>query len=105
MLTQLDLQNVARQARARGLHSSWVELLEFSQTTIGSLVDAYQALLRDSNSGALSHNPSDLRIMLKDNLSKALTSLTSETQVAKWESEILGDNGSSSKREDRPEGI
>ena len=105
MLTKTELENLARQARARGLRSSWAELLEFSQTVVGSLVDAYQTLLRDSNSGALSHNPGDPQIMLKDNLSKALTSLTSETQVARWESEILGDNGSSSKREDRPEGI
>jgi len=98
MLTQMDLENLARKTRARGLHSSWIELLEFSQTVVGNLVDAYQTLLRDSDGGDLAKNPIGLRTMLQDNLSKALISLTSEAQVAKWKSEILGDNGNSSQR-------
>ena len=91
MLTYTDLEQLARQMRARGLHSSWIELIEFSQSVVGSLIDAYQALLRDSASSgrAFSGNPGDLQTMLKENLAKALTFLTSEAQVAKWESEAL----------------
>lgn len=87
MLTQTDLENAARQMRDRGLHSSWIELIEFSRCTVGSLVDAYQALLRSSACS------DDLQVTLKDNLARALTSLTSESQVARWESEALSGIG------------
>ena len=91
MLKQADLEQLARQIRARGLRSSWVELLEFSESAIGSLVDAYQALLRApvSSGNPLSANPGDLRVLLQEKLDKALVSLTSQEQVAKWESEAL----------------
>ena len=46
MMTQVELELVARETRARGLHSSWKELLTFSEDMAGSLVDAYQALLK-----------------------------------------------------------
>ena len=91
MLSQTDLEELARQMRARGLHSSWNELLEFSESVVGSLVDAYQALLRNSVSSGnmLSANPGDLRVLVQEKLGKALVSLTSQEQVAKWESEVL----------------
>jgi len=94
MLNQADLEQLARQTRARGLRSSWVELLEFSGSAIGSLVDAYQALLIAPvfSGNPLSANPGDLRVFLQDKLGKALVSLTSQEQVAKWESEALADN-------------
>ena len=94
MLNQADLEQLARQMRARGLHSSWVELLEFSESAIGSLVDAYQALLRApvSSGNPFSANPGDLRMLLQGKLGKALVSLTSQEQVTKWESEALADN-------------
>ena len=94
MLNQADLEQLASQMRARGLHSSWVELLEFSESAIGSLVDAYQALLGApvSSGNPLSANPGDLRVFLREKLGKALVSLSSQEQVAKWESEALADN-------------
>jgi len=94
MLNKADLEQLASQMRARGLHSSWVELLEFSESEIGSLVDAYQALLGApvSSGNPLSANPGDLRVFLREKLGKALVSLTTQEQVAKWESEALADN-------------
>jgi len=94
MLAHTDLEQLARQMRARGLHSSWNELLVFSESVVGSLVDAYQALLRNpvSSDNILSVNPGDLRVLLQEKLGKALVSLTSQEQVAKWESEALASN-------------
>jgi len=94
MLNQAELEQIAREMRAKGLHSSWNELLEFSESVVGSLVDAYQALLRSSVSSGniLSANPGDLRVLLQEKLGKALVSLTSREQVAKWESEALASN-------------
>ncbi len=91
MLNQADLEQLAGQMRARGLHSSWVELLDFSESVVGSLVNAYQALLRTpvSSGNPLSANPGDLRVLLQEKLGKALISLTSQEQVAKWKSEAL----------------
>ena len=93
-MTQAELEQIAREMRAKGLHSSWNELLEFSESVVGSLVDAYQALLRSSVSSGniLSANPGDLRVLLQEKLGKALVSLTSREQVAKWESEALASN-------------
>ena len=94
MLNQADLEQLARQMRARGLHSSWNELLEFSESVVGSLVDVYQTLLRTpvSSDNILSANPGDLLVLLQEKLGKALVSLTSQEQVAKWESEALASN-------------
>ena len=91
MLSQTDLEELTRQMRARVLHSSWNELLEFSGSIVGSLVDAYQALLRNSasSSNMPSVNPDDLQALVQDKLSRALVSLTSKEQVARWESEAL----------------
>jgi hypothetical protein len=93
-MTQAELEQIASQLRARGLHSSWNDLIEFSRGVVGGLVEAYQALLRDSASlGSIpSSNPENVQIMVRDRLVKALTLLTSETQVAGWKSEVLGSN-------------
>jgi len=93
-LTQAELELVAREIRARGLHSSWDELLTFSKDAVGSLVDAYQALLRSTakSNKVSSSDPDDLQKMVRDKLAKALTLLTSEARVAKWESEALTEN-------------
>jgi hypothetical protein len=93
-VTQAELELVAREIRARGLHSSWDELLTFSKDAVGSLVDAYQALLRSTAKSAKvsSSDPDDVQKMVRDNLAKALTLLTSEARVAKWESEALTEN-------------
>lgn len=90
-MTQAELEQIARETRARGLHSSWNELLKFAESVVGSLVDAYQALLRKSvSSGSrLSADADDLRVLVQERLAKALTSLATQAQVAKWEAEAL----------------
>jgi hypothetical protein len=89
MLNQTELEQLARHMRAIGMHYSWSELLEFSECVVGSLVEAYQTLLRNSVSSetAPSAGEDDLRISLEEKLGKALISLTSQGQVARWESE------------------
>jgi hypothetical protein len=91
-MTQAELEQIASQVRAKGLHSSWSDLIEFSSGVVGGLVEAYQALLRDSTSldSTPSSSPKDVQLMVRDRLAKALTLLTSEKQVAKWDSEVLG---------------
>jgi len=90
-MTQAELELVAREIRARSLHSSWDELLKFSRDTVGSLVDAYQALLRSAaKSDKIS--PSSLDDVQKVMRGKLATVLTSEARVAKWELEILTEN-------------
>jgi hypothetical protein len=94
LLTHTEVEQLANQIRAIGLHSSWNELLDFSQSVVGNLVEAYQALLKYSGTPdvGLSDPRWQVPVIVKKNLNKALTSLTSETQVLKWESEILGEN-------------
>ena len=80
--------------RARGLHSSWDELLTFSKDAVGSLVDSYQALLKGTakSDTVSSTNSDDVQKVVRDKLAKALMLLTSEARVAKWESEALMEN-------------
>ena len=91
-MTQAELEHIAREVRAMGLHASWSELIEISDGVVGGLVDAYQALLRKSASLNItsSSNPEDVQLMVKERLARALTLLTSQAQVARWESEVLG---------------
>ena len=93
-MTQIELELVARGVRARGLHSSWDELLTFSKDAVGSLVDAYQALLKDTakSDTVSSSDPDDVQKVVKYKLVKALTLLTDKARVAKWESEALMEN-------------
>jgi len=90
-VTQVELESVARAMRSRGLHSSWSELLAFSQDVVGSLADAYQALLRSmaKSDTASSTDPDDAQKFVRDKLVRTLTLLTSEERVAKLESEAL----------------
>lgn len=90
-MTQVELESVAREMRYRGLHSSWSELLAFSQDVVGSLADAYQALLRSmaKSDTASSTDPDDAQKFVRDKLVRTLTLLTSEERVAKLESEAL----------------
>ena len=93
-MTQAELEQAAKETRARGLHLSWDNLLEFSKGVVGNLADAYQVLLTNSipwDSNSLS-NRDDAQKIVKDKLAKALTLLTSEAQVARWESEALAGN-------------
>jgi hypothetical protein len=93
-VTQVELELVAREIRARGLHSSWNELLTFSEDAVGSLVDAYQALLRSTAKSVkvTSSDPDDVQKLVGDKLAKALTLLTGEARVAKWKSEAFTEN-------------
>ena len=90
-MTQAELELVAREMRDKGLHFSWNELLSFSQDVVGSLADAYQALLRNAakSDTVSSIDPDDVQRLVRDKLVKALTLLTSEARVAKLESEAL----------------
>jgi len=93
-MTQAELGSIARKIRARGLRSSWDELLTFSEDVVGSLVNAYQALLKSpvlSEKASLS-NRNGVQKVVRDKLAMAITALTSEAQVARWESEARVEN-------------
>ena len=93
-MTQAELDLVARKIRAKGLHSSWDELLTFSEDVVGSLVNAYQALLKSSalSEKASLNNRNDAQKVVRDKLAMAITALTSEAQVARLESKARVDN-------------
>jgi len=93
-MTQAELGSIARKMRARGLHSSWDELLTFSKDVVGDLVDAYQAVLKSAakSDKVSSTNPDNVQKVVRDKLAAALTMLTSEAQVARWESDVLDGN-------------
>ena len=50
IMTPVELEQIPTKMRATGLHSSWNELIEFSNDVVGGLVEAYQTLLKDSAS-------------------------------------------------------
>jgi hypothetical protein len=91
MVTQAELELVAREMRDRGLHYSWNELLAFAEDVVGSLASAYQILLRSmaKSNTTSSTDPDDAQEVVREKLAKALTLLTDKGRVAKWESEAL----------------
>ena len=93
-MTQGELELIARNVRARGLHSSWDDLLKFSKDVIGNLADAYQSLLKSLalSKKTPSNDLVDMQKVIRDKLATALTLLTSPAQVARWESEALAEN-------------
>jgi len=93
-MTQRELESIAREMRARGLHSSWNELLSFSKDVVGNLADAYQVLLKSMAllDNTSSNNLIDMQKMVRDKMAGALTLLTSEAQVARWELEALAED-------------
>ena len=94
-MTQVDLELVAREMRARGLHSSWDELLTFSRDLVGNLVDAYQELLKSlgkSDKVSSINRGDDAQKVVIDKLAAALVLLTGKAHVAKWELEALDGN-------------
>jgi len=93
-VTQAELELVAREMRYIGLHYSWNELFAFAEDVVGSLANAYQILLRSMarSSTVSSTDPGDTQELVRDKLAKALTLLTSEAWLAKWESETLTEN-------------
>jgi hypothetical protein len=95
-MTQAELELVARGIRDRGLHSSWTELLAFSDDVVGNLVDVYRTLLRNAViSGKISSSDTtEVQNVVRDKLAAALALLTSEAQVARWESEAFKENSS-----------
>ena len=93
-MTQEDIESVARKIRATGSKASWQDLLILSKDAIGSLIDAFQELLRNTpvlNRTTLDNCEEPRRIVLK-RLNRALILLTSEAQVSRWKSEALADN-------------
>jgi hypothetical protein len=107
MMTQAELDSIARKMRTRGLHSSWDELLTFSKDVVGSLADAYQALLKSmaKSDKVSSTNPDNAQKTVRDKLAAVLTVLTSEAQVARWESEVLDGNNVLGTREVDDQGL
>ena len=102
-MTQAELELVAKKMRTRGLHSSWDELLTFSKDVVGGLADAYQAVLKSTakSDKVSSTNPDNVQKVVRDKLAAALTVLTSEAQVARWESDVLdGNNGPGTRQVD-----
>jgi hypothetical protein len=91
MVTQAELELVAREMTDRGLHYSWNELLAFAEDVVGSLASAYQILLRSmaKSNTTSSTDPDDAQEVVREKLAKALTLLTDKGRVAKWESEAL----------------
>ena len=77
--------------RATGLHSSWNELIEFSNDVVGGLVEAYQTILKDSASSNV-NSPEQAYPLVRERLFKALVALASPAHVARWESEALGNS-------------
>lgn len=90
-MTPVELEQIAMKMRATGLHSSWRELIEFSNDVVGGLVEAYQTLLKDSaSSGSIpSDKAENMNLLVRDRLAKALTYLASPAHVTRWESEVL----------------
>ena len=106
-MTQAELDSIARKMRARGLHSSWDELLTLSKDVVGSLVDAYQALLKSmaKSDKIPPTSPDDVQKVMRDKLAGVLTLLTSRAQVARWESEALAGNSILGTREVEGSGL
>ena len=93
-MTQEDIELVARKLRATGSNASWQDLLILSKDAIGSLIDAFQGLLRNTSifdRTALDNCKESQGIVL-ERLNRALILLTSEAQVSRWKSEALADN-------------
>jgi len=93
-MTQEDIELVARKIRATGSNASWQDLLILSKDAIGSLIDAFQGLLRNTSvfdRTALGNCEESQRIVL-ERLNRALILLTSKAQVSRWKSEALADN-------------
>ena len=90
-MTQGELELIARETRARGLHSTCNELLSFSEGVVGGLVDAFQALLKSTakSDKVSSSDFDDVQKVVKGKLAAVPTLLTSRAQVAKWEAELL----------------
>jgi len=90
-MTQAELEQLAKKMRDRGLHSTWVELMEFSRDVIGNLADVYQALLRGISSPSeiyLNDTNAVIKVII-NKLASALTILTSEEQVSRWRDTAL----------------
>jgi len=89
-MTQEELEQSARKMRERGLHFSWLELMEFTGDVVGNLTDAYQSLLRGSSSLSKDLNDTDAETtVIANKLATVLTILTSEEMVIRWRNDAL----------------
>lgn len=93
-MTQTELEQVARNLRDIGLHSSWNELMVLADCIVGNLVAAYQTVVKNSLASNMVSSPacSSEYVTLKEKLAKAIAPLTSDEMVARWESEVCGGN-------------
>ena len=89
-MTQEELEQSARKMRERGLHYSWLELMEFTGDVVGNLADAYQSLLRGISSLSKDLNDTDTEIkVIANKLATTLTILTGEEKVTRWRNDAL----------------
>ena len=89
-MMQEELEQSARKMRERGLHYSWLELMEFTGDVVGNLADAYQLLLRGISSLSKDLNDTDAEMkVIANKLATALTILTSEEKVTRWRNDAL----------------
>ena len=91
-MTQGEIEVVVREIRTRSLHSSWDDLVRFWQGVIGNLELAYRASVQSI--AALDHmssgDPSDMQIVVRDELATALRKLAGGRQMARWDTEAMG---------------
>ena len=92
-MTQAELNSIAQKMRSRDPNYSWMEAFIFAKDVVGGLAHAYQALLKNSMIPNKT-TPSDVQNVVRDKLAAMLTLLTSEAQVARWESKVLAGNNS-----------
>ena len=74
VMTQTELEQIARHLRDIGLHASWSELMVLADSVVGNLVDVYQTLARNSlasNDVSLTLD-NNVYMTLQDKLSKAI---------------------------------
>jgi uncharacterized protein (DUF4213/DUF364 family) len=87
-----DLLEKSTSDLVRMAYSDIITEAAVGMATINSLlVEAHQILLKDSASSNRD-NTEKIYLLFRDRISKALVSLTSPADIARWESEVLGNS-------------
>jgi len=90
-MTQAEGELIAREIRARCLHSSWNDLVGFWQGVMGDLTSAYRTAVQGvaASHSVSSGDPNDMQVVVRDKLGVALSQLEGERQVARWNAEAV----------------
>lgn len=88
-MTREEAELIAREIRARCLHSSWDELVSFWEAVVGDIKGAYQAAVQCGESLNLvsSKDCKEMEKYMKDRLAEALAQLAGKGKVDQWEAE------------------